>query len=400
MIKTKRKSNIFDKLFFLLMLSLGFGIFMIDTFFSIKPYMFVLILIFLILMLTKKRKIENIKFYEIMYVFYIAFCCITVFFAENVFQSLRYILGMIIMLVCYFGTRELLNNISKNKVINIINNVNIILAIVTLIYYGYGILSLGFNFSGNGVIRYGVMLDRSIPRLISFASSDPNITCFIFTLFLFFNLFNIREKKCKLGFILTLLIIILTFSRGAYVAFVVTFIFYFLLKNKFSIQKMLPKIIKIGILAIFGMLLLNWITNGFVRDMIQTRMIDSSDGGSGRVMLWKNALTLFKSSPVLGIGLNNLYLDLGNVYVHNTLLQVLVETGLLGFLIYIIFILGVCYHSYKLYKYDSDNSIFLCITICMIIQMFFLSILIQEAFFIYLAIFHRFLIKDDGKEKA
>ena len=217
---------------------------------------------------------------------------------------------------------------------------------------------------------------------------------------MFFNLFNIREKKCKLGFILTLLIIILTFSRGAYVAFVVTFIFYFLLKNKFSIQKMLPKIIKIGILAIFGMLLLNWITNGFVRDMIQTRMIDSSDGGSGRVMLWKNALTLFKSSPVLGIGLNNLYLDLGNVYVHNTLLQVLVETGLLGFLIYIIFILGVCYHSYKLYKYDSDNSIFLCITICMIIQMFFLSILIQEAFFIYLAIFHRFLIKDDGKEKA
>ncbi len=395
----KGYSNIFDKLFFLLMLSLGFGIFMIDSFFSIKPYMFVLILIFLVLMLTKVKKIKNVKFYEIIYIFYVAFCCIAIFFSENSFQSLRYILGMIMMVLVYLGTRELLNNISTTKIIDIINKAGFILTIVTLIYYGFGILSLGFNFNGNGVIQYGVMLDRNIPRLISFASSDPNITCFVFTLFLFFYLLNIKDKKCRLGFILTLLVIILTFSRGAYVAFLLTFVVYFLFKNQFNIHKMIPKIVKIGILVFLGIFLLNVITNGFVLDMIKTRMFDSSDGGSGRITLWKNAIELFEKSPIFGIGLNNLYLDLGNVYVHNTWLQVLVETGIIGFCIYATFILCIFYHSYKLYKTDNTYSIFLCITICMIIQMFFLSILIQEAFFIYLAIFHRFLITNNGKEE-
>jgi len=54
---------------------------------------------------------------------------------------------------------------------------------------------------------------------------------------------------------------------------------------------------------------------------------------NGRTELWTVALQTFESSPLFGAGLKSIYKSIG-VDVHNTYLQILAETGLLGFLIF------------------------------------------------------------------
>lgn len=397
--------NICSKLFFLLLLSLCLGTININIGFAIKPYMIITVFIIMCLLLTKTKSILNLslgEFYLIIFALYCMVCAI--FFVEKV-TILRYVFGLLIMLLTCTFSKKILINLNRQKILDIIVSVGFVFSIITLVYYLFGLISLNFNFYGNRIISYGVLIDRGSARLISLASSDPNITAFIFTIFCFISLLDLKKVRNKFVFITSLLIVIFTFSRGAYVSFAIGFLVYLYLK-KSVIKRNLFKII-ISLFAIIGLVLIgNNITNGEILNTILLRFQGtSSDGGSGRISLWINALNIFYKYPIFGIGINNtlsynLSHGFSTVYTHNTYLQILSETGIIGFLLYSVFFYQLLKKSLNIYKMNNKYFAFVCITICYFVQMLFLSLVIQEMFFVYYAIVCVFEYLTKNKDRS
>ncbi len=96
----------------------------------------------------------------------------------------------------------------------------------------------------------------------------------------------------------------------------------------------------------------------FVNPSAITRMTDIGGGSSGRSDIWQVAWTIFKRHPLNGIGLNNFEavephytLNSGTLsrvelivdkphLVHNVYLQLLTETGIVGFVIFLVVIVA------------------------------------------------------------
>lgn len=78
-------------------------------------------------------------------------------------------------------------------------------------------------------------------------------------------------------------------------------------------------------------------------------------------------LNAFKESPILDIGLDNARFMTMAVYgfehyLHNNYVELLVDTGLLGFCTYYAMYLYCIYYSLKLFKLH-DRELYVCITI-------------------------------------
>lgn len=376
---------------FLLVLSLYFGRFNLYLGFSLKPFMIVtgMIPVFFIY----RFKISKLFTFEILMIVFVLFHSLTALKFNYPSSSIRFIILYLIIMFYYFVTRWLITNISIEKLEAIIYKTGIIGVICSLIYYLMGLLASGFNYRGNNISYYGLLIDRSIPRLTGVASTDPNIFVFYITLFLFYTLSNLERKRNKIGCFLSLIAIILSFSRGAYISVVIGVIFWFFIsKNKMmKIKFLLGILICTFVLFCFSDVLpfnpFSFIINRFVSF--------GKDGGSGRFTIWMNALNAFKSNPITGIGINSiLKYNLANysraVYVHNSLLEVLVETGIVGFIIYFVFWISLFIYSIRVKLIDQRATYIFTTLIAMFIQMNALSILYNEAFYFTVVILYRY----------
>ncbi|MEK1831872.1 hypothetical protein AAAC51_32245 [Priestia megaterium] len=85
---------------------------------------------------------------------------------------------------------------------------------MSLLLYIAGLQAVHFQFASDiEIIKWGVMIDRSYPRLIG-VLDDPNIYVFYNTLFFTYFLTNSDSTKNKVGLLLSTLTSVLTFSRG------------------------------------------------------------------------------------------------------------------------------------------------------------------------------------------
>jgi O-antigen ligase len=97
-----------------------------------------------------------------------------------------------------------------------------------------------------------------------------------------------------------------------------------------------------------------------------------------RVQVWKSSTELFNSNRLTGIGFNTFpYLGLPLGDVHNLYLKILVEQGIVGFVIFLMIILTALFYGWKLYRRARDDlfkglgfGFFLC-TISLLISNFF-----------------------------
>jgi putative inorganic carbon (hco3(-)) transporter len=122
-----------------------------------------------------------------------------------------------------------------------------------------------------------------------------------------------------------------SFSRGGYVAVLAGWFFIGLVKRR----KLLV------LLALFG---ISWAS--LVPNAVRERVLMTYDPEQGeldhsaqlRVELWTDAMEMFQSSPILGTGFNT-YAYMKRVHdyadTHNIYLKVLVETGIVGLLLFL-----------------------------------------------------------------
>lgn len=352
--------------------------------FSLKIYMIFLAIILCVYF--RKFYFRSLYHYEILLLLFYFTYCISGAFSLYPESSIRVILGVILVLGCYFIMRFIVEQTSISTIETSVATVGIIFNAVSLLLYIIGLKVTGVSSVGVEIISFGLLVDRDYPRLIGLLE-DPNIFIFYNTIFFSFYLTNLKGVKHSVGFILCVITSLLTFSRGGIVALLLVVILYIFLVD-FS------KKLKMAATFILCLLVL-YIAGSFsqldVNQIITSRIIDfSTDGGSGRFELWGQALQYFMSHPLFGIGAFNFsdYYEFDHnikLYVHNTYLEVLVESGIIGFVFYFHFLFFLIITLLKTRLHIKKPYIVLTL-FAFLLQMVSLSLMINEAFFVFLAL--------------
>lgn len=128
-----------------------------------------------------------------------------------------------------------------------------------------------------------------------------------------------------------------TYSRGSWLAFLLVSLF---------LTVFIPnRKAKAAILLMMAVFLAGIFVTPALRDRFVFML--QKGGDAGRFQTWKAAFSIFKASPLIGSGLG-LFMDtffrhtnLRYEYAHNCYLQMLVETGLAGFLSFLWVIVNI-----------------------------------------------------------
>lgn len=182
---------------------------------------------------------------------------------------------------------------------------------------------------------------------------DPNFAgaFFVLSLVLLYQKFFIAKKWKIILFSFLYATLLLTFSRGAYLAFASSFI----------TLSFLNKSVRLFILTIilFSGLLLGFTV--YQKTVAQPRNIDRSESAGFRVNTWLQGLTLFQQHLVLGVGFNSYRFALekyglaneqflqkrGSTYNDSSLLHVAATTGILGLISYLFFLATLAKENWK-----------------------------------------------------
>lgn len=241
-----------------------------------------------------------------------------------------------------------------------------VLTVIAILASFYGLLTkLGFP--------SGLYPDDALPaRVASFFGNPIFFASFlIFPLFLsaFFSL-QAEQKKDRYfwaaGFILQLTGVYLSATRGAFLGLLGGFgagFFVWSLINKNSKARLKSLLAIAGVLLVFLVLILS--SGVLPEGSVLRRLTDFGDSNtSARIVQWSSAIKGLKDNPVLGTGPENYYV-IANKYFnpqmysydrswfdkpHNYPLEVLLTTGIFGFLAYlaiIIFSFVGCYRAFK-----------------------------------------------------
>ena len=203
---------------------------------------------------------------------------------------------------------------------------------------------------------------------------DPNIVAAVFILPIVLLLYNIiYEKKYRvinIGLLfLFILAVIITGSRGGFVgmlASVSVLIFAFLSDKRIKLAYKIAAIVLI-IFALFEVYkyLMEAYGDYLTRSLSFT---GDTGGGDGRTAIWAERLFLLTESPLLGCGMifdNGLWHGWAN---HNTYIQVLYSSGLIGLTLFIIPLVII-------YKRSNHKFIMLALFFSVFIPIFFLDTL-------------------------
>lgn len=147
-------------------------------------------------------------------------------------------------------------------------------------------------------------------------------------------------------------------SRGAVIAFVVTIIFMIIIEMRGNKRAVMPGVTILTVLSL-SLIILFWIKGGgSIFDTLvggQNQRLDPSM--AGRMVFQKEALYQFIDHPIFGIGIDAFRHQIFKHVPHNQWLQILVELGLVGFIVAAIttyFIFRSLYFSRKLAGYIGD----------------------------------------------
>ena len=245
----------------------------------------------------------------------------------------------------------------------------------------YLIYSFEFVISVWAVLIIKSCLDAGPARLIHasielFGSEiDPNyigIPLVTATILLMNDILSVSNKKILvfliLGYLLNTIAIVETSSRGNLLSFAVgnaLVVVNFLRNTKKSFKKYLV----FAVVAVGFVCSLKYLNTLFEDNFARMTEIDSESGG--RLELWEYSIQLWTTDVftiIFGNGFGAVA-NMGSASLcsHNTYLQLLSETGLVGFMLYAAFILPMLKRSYC---YDKTMGI--CMAV-MLFQIFFLN---------------------------
>lgn len=195
---------------------------------------------------------------------------------------------------------------------------------------------------------------------------------FVYYMFLFAGFFFVYPKKLKvwlllIPFLLCFRGIMVTFSRGAYLAFAFGSLMLAWFRNKI----LFALAIAYGVLAMANPMLLpagiryrmGQTVETSESYVIQESAVESLEASSAtRIEIWKGAIEMIKQNPVWGIGYGSFPAMLpqfvnnavGHFDAHNSYLLIGAEMGLPTLFVFLLVLLMIWYYTYWLYEKTDD----------------------------------------------
>lgn len=198
-----------------------------------------------------------------------------------------------------------------------------------------GILTIFFHRS----YKSEVFVARQVLTLFGQQNDPNNCTAFLSIGIAIAAYSLIAEKRMKILNIVVILVngygIMLSGSRTGFLLMGAIILFLIFLPNKedkISIYKFIKKIIIVLIVSVIGV----WAVSKYLPAASLNRMLafEEYSGGSGRASIWAEAWELIKQRPLFGWGWGGYYVGTG--IVHNTYLTMLCDTGLVGFILFMV----------------------------------------------------------------
>ncbi|WP_054113722.1 O-antigen ligase family protein [Marinagarivorans algicola] len=327
-------------LYTLLWMSLPLQVYSIDVGFSLKPYM---VMACLVLLLGVRRfRIHSASVPEITLCFFYIFYMSSFVWSTYIESSIRMALLIVINIFCFIVIRfTLIDAIFRMGGRQFLRHLSIsylFVFVVGFVLYVYGVKQV-FGVAGyEGAIVGSVLVDKGIPRFVAF-SLDPNICSLFLILPLFYFLFN-RDRGGWVCFLFMLALVLATWSRAGFAALIMSFFFVAILSLPAITLRKLCFVIFLCLVAVIAVNFVLQVPG--VEEMLQKR-IDGAGRASGRFSAWSNAIEIFQENWLFGIGLYS-FLQWNIKYfgdahhVHNMYLDILVESGVVGATLYLIFV--------------------------------------------------------------
>ena len=232
------------------------------------------------------------------------------------------------------------------------------------------------------------------------------------TIFVFFSLI-FKFKLCYVMSILPLTVLIATQSKTALLETILGVFLvwlYWIFSNKYSHTKSKKITISILVVLICSLFLirsnfLDGFFNRFDTMMIAFQDISSSDGSSRvRFEMINYGWSLFKSHPLLGVGISNAGIGYEgfshDTYLHNNYIEMLANGGIVGFSLYY---LSHTYSLYTLFKTKEFKKPMGYITFCLLAMILLadfgtVSYYSKGTFFVFTIIFLQIYFNNDFRK--
>lgn len=360
----------------LVVLSLSFLIngFFLDIGFRMIPLYFFCFPMLFILCMTKDFRLHKLNFFEIALLVFYIFAVFSSLYTISHELSFRFMMGLTIVIVCYVTLKSMAYDFPNYMAV--LRWSFRIFVSASLIYYlaGLSVINLGAEHTD----FFGATVEKGIPRMIGL-NNDPNICASAILFPLLFFCFD-KSVFSRTFFFFSLFCLLATLSRGGMLAGVVgLFAAFFMVNSRVKLYYLgagtLLGFVVIGVYSFFSDTL----------SILFEKRINGMSSGGGRFEVWNNALTLFDSNPHLGFGIftfrhvSELNYDIPK-FAHNTYLEVLVETGWIGFLLFLIFCFLIIINSFFVAVKSEEYQYLFPLTCAILFSMMSLSMYINPIF--------------------
>lgn len=311
--------------------------------------------------LIKGTNIKFIKKFMIVYGIYILWNLISILFISNFVLFNQYFTIIITGFVYTFIYSSLIDG--KEDIKYICKWWGIIGALTVIIGY------LHFYFNDIAYITQ-ISIEESIKNKISYDSGwvrwlwvgvEPNFFGLTLIIPLAYNLYELTKNRNVTNILLSImcfLAILGTYSRSSFLCAMMVVILS-LIKTKYFFQSM--------IIIIFSGICLYLLAPNFVERINTISNNIENEGGSGRIVRFKEAEKNFSENPFLGIGTGQTRdKTFTKNDTHNTYLQKLAENGIIGFIIFIILLYIPLRQAFKI---RDKNHFFMIALIGVLLNM-------------------------------
>ena len=256
--------------------------------------------------------------------------------------------------------------------------IHVIATIMQLINPGF-IQNINTSILGSA----GIKTNLELLKVGSYAgiTAQTAVNAYYITIFICIKFSKIlTEKRYKVINVMWLLVAIialfLTGKRGMVICIIISSSILYLYKMRSNYKKIVKNIvIALIFIAFFYIIIIN-VPEAKVLIDKTSQLEKNNDILNGRSYLWSETIKIFKCYPIMGIEIGSIKDILGD-YSHNVYIQLLAETGIIGFLSYAIAITTSLLMSIKKLKnaLKGKNK--------MVMEILGFSILMQIIFIIY-----------------
>lgn len=349
---TKRKNNI-SYLCIIAVILQNISVFFSDIVQYITIIQFMCLILYLIYMLIYRI---NLRVYKplIMWLMYLFVVFINIFIGGDEYFVLSFLLINFVMIL----TLSIDNlGIFEYKIVKLFCEIHLFCSLIVYIlphylYDGIFAFLLGNNASSNYSWRVISNMNAGI-------TTQPGINAIYLSLLVMICAVEIIEKKgnSMLNIVLLLLSFMMVVSTGKRSAIILTILvitlyfccFKFTKVKSFKVIDLLKAIVLAFFIGVFGYWLINKSLAVQTLILKANQLAKMGDISNGRFELWNYAIDKWLANPIMGIGFKQIQ-KLTGLDVHNTYFQILAETGLIGFLVFIISIILILNYAYKKVK--------------------------------------------------